>query len=156
MAYYKVTRGGESFVNNHLCQVANKLGPTGISRAVSDGTFKQTQFFDSILYSIEDAQKPAYNVFEELTWQQDVDARIKLLVSCEEESAQRIHVPKAACPKLFSYGGFDFIRFSEVGDSSKYRVQDRMATLHVCGYIYVALNAKVTTETSPVIVIIKD
>lgn len=153
MAYYKIILDEKMYVNQQLCCVANKLGGPGLIREIGNGTFTQRQFFDDMLYSVKPDQNKAYKPFDSVVKEQNVDLTIQTLEHTLE--MPRVVIPKATKPEVFTHGGFKFVRFHDVTDSGRYRLQGRMAILRVCGSIYVALNAKVSGEKAPVIVTIE-
>lgn len=154
MAFYKVKIDGKEYANPQLCRAANRLGEAGIFRAVTKKQFAQKQLFDNILLSIEPAQEAQYAAIQVEV--QDIDEAVSHLSAAKAEHTEIVIVSAASDPGIFKYKRFNFIKLSDIMDPKKYRNQVRMATVQVCGCIYVALDAVIDTEKQPIVVTIKE
>jgi hypothetical protein len=156
MAYYKVKIDGKMYVNQHLCRVAHRIGDIGVSKAVAKGELTQKQVFDNVVYLLTEENKHLYSDIQSVQLQ-DIDDTIARFVKLSEEEVEgaKTLFNVASNVETLAYKGFRFVRLGDITDAYKYRAQERMAVLHICGSIYVALDAKVDTEKSPVVVTIK-
>lgn len=156
MAFYKVTVEGKEYVNQHLCRTANRFGDAGLLRAVANKELTQKQVFDNILFSSEPQHQDNYACMSDQIIVQDIDEAVAhLQASKEDATADSITVSR---PDLvvYKYKKFRFVKLSDITDAKKYRHQVRMATVQVCGCIYVAVNAVNDTQKQPIVVTIKE
>lgn len=154
MAFYIVKFDGATYANQSLMQAALRKGAATILSDISAGTLKARSLFGTTLIRVERQHEDKLVPLVESTEVQDLEKTVDKFVHVPraETGVKRIVVSNKRGAGILKARGFEFIKLSDVPDPMKYHWKGRMPLFPICGTLFVALDAKVETEKSPVVV----
>jgi hypothetical protein len=165
MAFYIVRYNGGHLMNYELAKRLFSTGENGLARLLATGKLAGESILDQVLFPMTKAQrKDAVKRFSPVY--QDFDAQYRKIHVLEQDEritddqaetqcpgavVVRPHIPKG---KLIRHRFTDFLPYRLYGKARGGRWVDRrdMASVRVCKYWYVAINAVNVTVERPIIV----
>jgi hypothetical protein len=158
MAYYLVTYKKENYTNLELCRDVIAGGERAFYKMLTQGRITGRTFFGQTLYLLTDdlRDKVRGAAFEEQDFDAAVAAFRKVEITELGHGDHRVITVRADfVDEIYCYNRIEFIRMKDWKEPNKYRVQDKLATVKLCGFRYVALDTVNTAAENPIIVTLK-
>lgn len=142
MAYYMVTFEGRQYFCEELFLNIYKASKKDLLRA--NGKL----VLDTMVYPMRALTD--FKGFDIV--KQDFDVQFAALAKAGKED-QKLTVPHLNSGDIFEYKGRQFMRLKDVGLAQKYRIQEQLALVKICGRgTYVALDMKRKGIENPVVI----
>jgi hypothetical protein len=166
MAFYLIQLDGTMYANVDLFTTVVAGGERQLVKMLSTGKVRAKELFDQTLYAVPPelvAQcrqyRPEEQNFDEAYKGINVISKetvktIRAKAEAGYPNATVITIPQRFAPPLYKHRHVTFFRVMDYKAQRKYRMLDTMASVKVCGRIYVAINAVAVRVETPIIVTI--
>jgi len=167
MAYYLVKLDGNVYANYELYQTAIAKGERAFAKMLANKTVVGKTLLDHILFPVDGAQREICNDYNPVI--QDFDDFFKHINVVSKDTLNQIK--KGGCPAFpnslvistnaenfpeqFKYRQVAFFRIRDYKGVEKYKLLGKVASVKVCGSVYIALNAVDVRNDSPYIITLK-
>jgi hypothetical protein len=139
--FYKVISGGKAWYSKEIIKSFYHCGDD-LQRKIIDGTLTAFMIMDRIVYAPSSKKDIEYIEKMYSPVPQNVDTIIKDFIKPKKDKPDLSVVERVGYDEkepVYEYGGFKFIKFSAVISKTKYRDQQHLPVLEICGTKYVAL-----------------
>jgi hypothetical protein len=165
MSYYLVKHNNEWYANDELFTNAIAKGERAFMRLLANREVESVTLFDQVLYKVTPDQEA---VCEEFTpCRQDFDEACRYMNVLSRETIRRIahRTDKAfpgawviytRCTELYTCNRIRFIRVRDFNMAQKYRMVPKLASVRICGRLYIAVNTVNIRVKEPAIVTVSD
>jgi len=167
MSYYLVNFEGHIYANEELYYTAIAKGERTFMKMLSNRAVVGKKLLDQMLFPVDLEQQKICAKYNPTL--QDFDDFFKHLNIVARDTLQQIKkgnssvIPNATIiptsadsfPEQYKYRQVSFFRLRDYKEAGKYRMLSRMASIRICGFIYVALNAVDIRIESPYIITLK-
>ena len=136
--FYKVIAGGKAYYSKEIIKSFYHCGDDMQPR-IMNGTLIAETVLDRIVYAPTSKKDAEYMDKMYSPVIQDIDAQIKDFVKIGKGANNLNCVAYNENEAEFEYGTFMFVKFTAVLSKSKYRDQQHLPIIEVCGTKYAAL-----------------
>ena len=134
--FYIVKTEKERYFNADLVKHHFSVGDTGLLRKVFDGEIEYAQVIDERVYKADIPEDKLNEYIKHGAKVQDLSSALSQFEKADVDSQPVLGVNETK----YAYGGFEFVRFSQIALMSKYYVQDKLPVMDVLGTRYIALD----------------
>jgi hypothetical protein len=164
MSCYLIQWEGGTYVNDEMYVTALAQGPSAFSKMLACGQVKARTLFDQTLFPVTPEQaetcrqyRPNEQDFDEAfravnIVSADTVRRVKEKMESGYPNSHVITLKRQFAPQLYKYRQAVCFKVSDYKAQRKYAMLPHMASLKVCGRLYVALNAVTVKTDRPYIV----
>jgi hypothetical protein len=156
------------YANDELFIEAVAGGERSLTRLLSKGAVAGKQLLDRVLYPLTEEQEK--KCLEYFPIMQDFDEAYKCLNVLSKHTLGQIKarmpvgyhastvitIPGNLAPPLYKYRQVTFFKVLDYKMQRKYGMVPKMASIKICGHLYVALNAVSVNVEAPIIVTITE
>ena len=171
-AYFIVKVNNTTYVNGELYIDALAKGERSFRKMLANKVVVGKLLFDQVLYPITPEQRKICETYNPNI--QDIDSALRYFNIVSKETLRQIReqiseaffnshvisINSNTLPECCKYKYFTFFKACcwnyEKGNKYKYHALSKMATVKICGYLYIALNAVDVRVEAPIIASLKD
>jgi hypothetical protein len=167
--YYLIRYEDKLYANNELYKDAIAGGEKALLKMLSSKKVVGLLLMDQILYPLDPEEEnacetiynPTYQDFDSIVRSLNVLSKgtIKEIQSGGSEAfpgAAVISIRKEMIPKFYRYRHVTFFKATDYKEGQKYNMLPKMATVKICGRLYVAVNAVSVRVETPIIATLVD